>query len=445
MIDARQPASPASPRLNVTCAPGKLSDQDAPESVPLFRPEAAAAVLNANMGRPVALLPISWSVLAGLLVLMVGAAASFMVLGTYARTEAAVGIVSAAGTNARISAPIAGVVTRLYVREGQQVRSGEPIATVSTERIGVDGSSLDAETVENLDRELASLGDRLNALVPAAEMKARGTDARIASLANSKAAERAAEGAAAERLRLAEEALQRMEPVARRGFISSEAMRRRKEEVISLREAQSEARSRQASLDAQMDELRAEQRAQPYALVEQRGELLSQLSRARRDRGVAAAQRGYLIRAAVSGVVTALQVHQGQIVDQRAALLTVAPTTGTVTAELYVPSRAIGFIRPGQQVRMRYDAFPYQRFGSGTGQIRHVSLAVLRPEDIQAPVEVKEPMYRVIVALDRPWLDAYGQRHPIQPGMALSADIVLDERSFGAWLLEPVLALRGRL
>lgn len=445
MRHAGESAAPEPLRPDMTGVAGGFAGADAASPAPLFRPEAVTAALNSNVGRTVALLPVSWTAITLMLVLMAGVAAGFMVLGTYARTERAIGIVSSAGTSARINAPGAGVLTRLYVREGQTVKAGEPLAVVSTERIDVDGISVDDGTVDSLNRELESLANRLDVLAPTIALQRQGLEARLVALNSNRLAEYAAENAAAERLRLAQGSLERMTPVAGKGFISGETMRRRQEEVITLSEARSEAQSRQASLAAQMDGLRAELRALPYTLVQQRGELLSQIARVRRDRDMSAAQRGYLIRAAVGGVVTALQIHQGQAVDQRAALMTIAPVDGAVHAELYVPSRAIGFIQPGQRVRLRYDAFPYQRFGTGSGSVRDVSRAVLRPEDIQAAVQVKEPMYRVTVTLDRPWLDAYRRRHPIQPGMALSADIVLEERSFGAWLMEPFLALRGRL
>jgi membrane fusion protein len=445
MRQMTQPGSTEPASEEVAGVGGGFAETDAAHPVPLFRPEAVAAALNAGEGRPVALLPISWTVLTLVLMLMAGVVAACMTLGTYARSESAVGIVNSTGTSARIGAPVAGILTRLYVREGQQVRAGEPLGIVSTERIGVDGTSIDDGTVNSLNRELTSLEERLAVLAPTAALQRQGASARLAALGGSKSAEHAAEIAATQRLRLAEDAMHKMAPVAQKGFISGEAMRRRQEEIITLREARSEARSRQSSLDAQMDELRTELQALPYALVQQRGELLSQIARARREKDMANGQRGYLIRAPVAGTVTALQARQGQGVDQRGALLTVASSNGSMGAELYVPSRAIGFIEPGQRVRIRYDAFPYQRFGAGGGSIRHVSRAVLRPEDIQAAVDVKEPMYRVTVELDHPWLAAYGRRHPLQTGMAVSADIVLEERSFGAWLLEPILALRGRL
>lgn len=424
---------------------GSVVEPGGPASAPLFRPEAITAAKSPTIGRPIALMPISWTVLAGLLVLMAATFTWLMLMGSYARTERAVGVVRASGTAARVGVPIAGTLSELYAHEGQRVRAGDPLAAISTERFGVDGVSADNQVIDSLDRELNSLSDRLAALPPASALQAEGTNAKIAALISSKVAERAAETSAAQRLRLAEASLKRMEPVATRGFISSEAMRQRYEEVISLHDAEIEARSRQAALDGQIAELRTERRSLPLTLIQQRGDILSQISRARRDRGIAAAQRGYLVRAPVGGEVTALQVRQGQAVDPRLALMTVAPVDTAVTAELYLPSRAIGFVRTGQLVRIRYDAFPFQRFGTGSGRITHVSLAVLRPEDIEAPITIKEPMYRVVVAIDRPWFGAYGHRYRIQAGMALDADVVLEERSFGAWLLEPLLALRGRL
>jgi membrane fusion protein len=77
--------------------------------------------------------------------------------------------------------------------------------------------------------------------------------------------------------------------------------------------------------------------------------------------------------------------------------------------------------------------------------VRTISSTVLRPDQIVATIHVEEPVYRVVVALDQDAINAYGQRYRIRSGMALSADIVLDRRSFAQWLLDPIKALRGRL
>ena len=76
--------------------------------------------------------------------------------------------------------------------------------------------------------------------------------------------------------------------------------------------------------------------------------------------------------------------------------------------------------------------------------MREVSASVLTPAEVSAAVQVQEPVYRVVAALDAQSLRAFGAQVPLQPGMALTADVILEERSFAEWLLEPLLALRGR-
>ncbi len=111
-------------------------------------------------------------------------------------------------------------------------------------------------------------------------------------------------------------------------------------------------------------------------------------------------------------------------------------------AELFVPTRAVGFVRVGQDVRLLYDAFPYQNFGTYHGRIVRISQSILTGSELAAPVELREPAYKVTVALDRQDIDAYGQKLPLQADMLLRADIVLDRRPLVTWLLEPLLAAR---
>jgi membrane fusion protein len=77
--------------------------------------------------------------------------------------------------------------------------------------------------------------------------------------------------------------------------------------------------------------------------------------------------------------------------------------------------------------------------------VQSISATVLRPAEVQAAVELKEPMYRVIIRLEKNSIGAYGKQYHVQSGMALKADIVLERRSFAAWLLDPIMAMRGQL
>jgi membrane fusion protein len=132
----------------------------------------------------------------------------------------------------------------------------------------------------------------------------------------------------------------------------------------------------------------------------------------------------------------------GRRADPQYLQLEIVPADSVLEAELFVPTRAIGFVRPGQEVRILYDAFPYQSFGAYGGRISKISQTILKGSDISAPVTLQEPAYKVTVTLDRPDIDAYGQKKPLQADMLLRADIILGRRSLMSWLIDPLLSAR---
>ena len=153
-------------------------------------------------------------------------------------------------------------------------------------------------------------------------------------------------------------------------------------------------------------------------------------------------RRAYEIRTPTSGRVSTLQATIGQFVDPRRPQMEIVPKDSALVAKLFVSARAIGFVRPGQRVRIKYEAFPYQQFGTYTGRVTEVSQTILTKSETSSPIDLKEPAYRVTAVLDRPDIDAYGKRVPLQADMLLTADIILEKRSFMRWLLDPLLRVR---
>ena len=114
-------------------------------------------------------------------------------------------------------------------------------------------------------------------------------------------------------------------------------------------------------------------------------------------------------------------------------------------AQLWVPTRAMGFIKPGQTVRIRYAAFPYQRYGVYGGKVHSISQHILNPNELDIPLEIREPVYKVVVNLDEQAIQAYGKQMPLQAGMVIEADIILDKQSLIRWILDPIYTLKGKV
>ncbi len=157
------------------------------------------------------------------------------------------------------------------------------------------------------------------------------------------------------------------------------------------------------------------------------------------------AKRENVIRAPVAGIFTNIAAARGETVAESAPLAVIVPKGGGLHAQLLVPTRAIGFVQPGQEVVLRYDAFPFQRFGQYRGTVERVSRTVWSPGEKVGSMVVKEPVYRVDVKLDSQVVATADQKLPLRSGMAVNADILQEKRKVWEWVFEPVLSLKQRL
>ena len=126
--------------------------------------------------------------------------------------------------------------------------------------------------------------------------------------------------------------------------------------------------------------------------------------------------------------------------------MALVPEDATLEAQMYAPSRAIGFLRIGTDVRLRYQAFPYQKFGFSSGSIQEVATSAMRPEEINPLFQATafsgraEPMYRIRVRIDKQSIQVDGEDRPLRPGSLVDASVLIERRRLIAWMFEPILS-----
>jgi membrane fusion protein len=227
--------------------------------------------------------------------------------------------------------------------------------------------------------------------------------------------------------------------------ISTNELQQQHELVLNIQQQLAELNASEQSQKAQIEQLSGQLQRLPSEQQQQLAVLDSDISRLKQQQTELNARGELLITAPIAGRVTNLVAEIGNNVQMGLPLLTIMPDNAELQAVLLVPTRAYGFVMPGQRTRLRFDAFPYQRFGLYEGEVIKTAQAIVLPNEVDMPVAVREPVYRVEVALASQHIRAYGNTVPLQSGMLLSADIVLEQRSLLAWLFEPVLSLKGRL
>ena len=388
--------------------------------------------------------PLRAQAVVALLALSVVGLGIWVIFGQYTRMEPARGIIMADNGTAKIVAIRPGIVTQMMTRDGQYVRKGQALVSVQVDQ---DYAVGERATQEGLSA-LKSQQQLTMQQVTIARERAVGEQAALAAtVSGDRQQESAVEGQIAIQQQVAsvqKEAMDRLTPAADRGFVSRTDMDRRRQElllaqgeVVRLSQQLAGLRADEARSAGQLRQSQAEEHAQ---VVTARSSSEGFKAQASQLRGTQA----YVLTAPVDGIVTALQSEVGRTVDATLPLMTIVSRNTPVHAELYAPSRAIGFVRPGQEVRLLYDAFPYERFGSFRGRVQAISRVALDPREIATPLRAEEPVYRVSVAPDRQLVSAYGEHVRLQPGMTLAANIVLERRSFIDWLLEPLRAVVNR-
>lgn len=410
----------------------------------LFRQEVVEQRKSRLYGEVVLTQPLSTRLLVLALVGSVAIVAIWALGSTYSRIETARGILVTDRPAAKVYAPAAGLVTELWVREGSLARKGDRIAVINLDRQVASGEAVAGEALASLQvrRQIADQQMVLNSEREGNERMRlstliRGARDQLASLRTQIALQR-------EMIASNQKLFDQTRTLVDRGIISKVEYERKRQALIAAQQTLAglqqqltaksaeigDARAQLAGLSVQSAREVADLRAGQQSLIQQSAQLEG--------------QRAYVVTAPISGRVTALQVASGRTASENMPMMVIVPDGATLKAELYAPSRAVGFVRLGQKTRILFDAFPYQRFGSFGGKIQSVSRIAIDPRETDVPLKLEGPVYRVTVTLDQQVVDAYGEKAPLQPGMTLEGNIILERQSFFDWLLKPLNAVRNR-
>jgi membrane fusion protein len=406
----------------------------------LFRAEVIEANRERLAGTVVAAVPPSSRLYTLLLVAVFAALAALLVFGSYATSAQVRGIVAYDGGIARVYPSAQAEIRAIHVRNGQVVPAGAPLVSLALAQ-GIDGVADQLRQLEMQDSELArqiELAASLNSSEQRALRQQKASlGAAIASLERQRAL-------ASGQVALAEAATRRAAALAAEGAGTQRQVEdsrafalARRAEVEGLSERLIGQRELLRGVDAQLGQrgLEAERSrsvlaAQRAAIAEQRAAL------ARSDRLV--------LTAPIAGRVGDIAVEVGQRARPDRSLVTIVPQGAKLEIWVYAPSRAVGFARPGQQVRLLFDAYPYQKFGAGRGVVTEVGQVATEPGSVDAELGIQEPVFRIRVAVTE-WPPRVPPRErAMRPGMTLTANLVLERRSLWEVLFHPVLGSMRR-
>lgn len=414
----------------------------------LFREEALSASRVQWLGEIVMIRPLTFSVLTMVAAVLIALVMALFFLGSYTKRSSVSGQLMSDLGVVKVTPPQAGIVLQKWVREGQPVRQGDLLYIVSSERQTTTRGDIQESISRQVARRQQSLRDELiqTARVQKDEEIAlqKKLDALRAEQDNVIRQLSSQRG----RIELAEDSFKRGAQLFEQGFVSKEIMQQKQADLLDQRLRLQALERDEISVGRELLATHNDITSLPLRQQNQLAQIERLLANTEQEWTESEAKRRIAVTAPESGIATAVTAEVGQTVDGGRAVVSIIPHGAQLQAHLYAPSRAIGFIRKDDQVLLRYQAFPFQKFGHAQGSVVSISQSPLPASEFTGYPGAggsTEPLYRITVRLARQTIVAYGKPQALQAGMLVDADVLQEKRKLYEWVLEPLYSLTGKL
>lgn len=406
----------------------------------LFRKNAIDSLASKLDGRPIATMPGPWVWLASFSAAFLIGACAFLWNVEYARKETVRGWLVAEPGVVQLAHNDFATVASLEHIAGSAVRRGDAIVQLSTEVKLGNGANSAQQALEYLQGQLASVDTRsglareqFGADHRALEQQLQGVLEESGALESQRREQYARVLRSIERHRGLRSAFER-------GAIAKIDMLLQQDELAAMQQAVARLRQEGKALDREHQDLLATQvrlgieLERKLAILDtERSELQQRIARHEERRLLA-------VQSPVDGTLATVDVVAGSMVRPQQLLATIIPEQSKLTADVYIPSRAVGMIQTGQAVRLLYDAFPHQQFGAASGEVDAIAGFVSLPGDMPLAAGLREAAYKVRISVDSDYVQDGKARYALRPGMTLAAEVVLESRSLSEWLLASLQA-----
>ena len=431
------------------------------EVVGAFESETAAVILRTAPGEERLVL----YALVAIIVVSI-ALAAFVKLD---RVVTGVGVIQPGGGVFYVSPYDTGIVKQILVKPGEVVRKGQVLATL-------DATFTDAD-LEKLEQQLSSnqsASERLRAEVAGRAYTAKGPAGSYkslqagvneqrrgeyqATLADYDGRIRAIEAqivqAAADvreyekRVALADEVEKTYMPLLEKGYVSKLQLMQASDQRAEMARLLASSQNQIGTLRENMAALKAQRRVFVSHWQSETGrELVSvnndldqtrqQLEKARKMRELVN------LTAPADGIVLKIgKISSGSVAANSAPnagaepLFTLVPLGAELEAALQIAPDRMGFVKPGDSVQIKLDAYRYIRHGTAQGVIKTLSEGTFDTDNNGQAV----PTYvKAIVTLREVKLRDVPADFRLVPGMTLHGDVLVGSRTILSYLVEGAL------
>ncbi|MCC4595020.1 efflux RND transporter periplasmic adaptor subunit [Xanthomonas campestris pv. phormiicola] len=395
----------------------------------LFRDEVFQAKKNDNLGG-IRIPPPKMGWLAAYI-----AASSLITLalifffGSYTKTETAEGILVPTDGQLDILPPKNGLISQIFVHEGDLVKPGAPLFELTENQESVSLGDTKKATAAQLIRKLERLDEAQKEQKRTFALKSQELINTINLLANQKKDIEEQLSIQANRAQAAMELYKKWQKDAQ-GIISGYQIGQQYDTAMQHKATLASLSQQRFRISEEIMRSKSEMEQLPATLREKLLLLDLQMADVEQARLENAENSSIVIRASKPGRINNIMAKAGQVVNTDFSLMTLVADASPLEAELWIPDISAGLIRQGSTVSIEYAAFPKQTYGLQLGHVKSISLSPVPQSKLIKYLgqEIKGARFRILVELSDQSVSLAKDEIRLKPGMSLKADIVVGKQ-----------------
>jgi membrane fusion protein len=418
----------------------------------IFRSEVLPSEDKLRLGSTILIPPLPTRILTILAALLIIGVAFALALVRYTRHVSVQGVIVPAQGVVKLYAQQSGELRLLKAHAGTKVRRGEVLMVFATERRGSMGTAVEQDIARKLRSKLNKLMQQRETTLAVQSSDLRGLQQALDSQIEIRRRLEQEVSLIDKRGNSAKQTAERYEDLRQSGFVTEQMAQDKRDEQLEQQLRLQSARKDIVASEQEIERLRRELESAPERQQVAIDQIDRDITTAELEVTQEEAGHEWSLTAPCDCIVSSLDIGIGQTAFPNLPLISLLPIDTRLQAKLYAPSRALGFVTVGQNVNLKLDAFPFEKFGAVPGHVESIAETPLTSSETGAethlslpqPEGTQEPLYCVTVTVDQADILVDGKFHQLQAGMQLNADVELETRPLYQWMIRPLYDRRQR-
>lgn len=407
----------------------------------MFRDETIKNLEKTWSGEVILMRPLSFSFYVFISIAILTIILLFISWASYTKREIGIGFIRPELGITTIVPAVSGKINKINVEEGQYVEQGDLLFSVEMDLQNKDGS-LSEQQMAEIIKQIEYIESGLKNTKKLYSQKKVQIDSKIHELNDQLVSAQKKMSFLEDKLNILKEEKNSIESMMSKGLISRVEYNSRNKIFLDAQIGFIEIKETISLISGEITQLSNSKKQLTYEFTRERNNARISVSQLNQKIFDVNYSRSFFIRAPISGTISTVLVTPSNYVNSNTNVMAIVPQKNRWIAELFVPTEAIGNVSESNPVYIKYEAYPYQRFGVYEGNIKVISKTILNVDNLPRELNSLRPMYRILIDLKEQEVTLNQKKYSLQSGMMLSAELDGETRTIFQWFMGPLFDLK---